>query len=343
MADKNYTLTFEMSDGTEQSIQFTAPQGPQGPQGIQGEKGEKGEQGLQGEKGDKGDRGEQGVQGPQGAKGETGAQGAKGADGQNGIDGISPIASIEDITGGHRVTITDKDGDKTFDVMDGKDGQGGGAFVQSDWNQTDSSAADFIKNKPFGDEKVVFVDDEALVFERGFGSAEMVSFAPIGSQVTVVLDNITYIWSVVAIGQDSGFGNLALLCEGEDTGEPLAGFFATEVGALMLTHADADAGSHSITITGPNTEKLSAKYYDATAILYDNGEGYLCNDIYCDNNATKNDVAFFVGKMPILVANGNLYCLVLNVDLDYKKDYAAVTVYRNGNFYTLYTAEYTGT
>ena len=34
-------------------------------------------------------------------------------------------------------------------------GGGGGTSgsVQSDWNQTDSSAADFIKNKPFGEEK----------------------------------------------------------------------------------------------------------------------------------------------------------------------------------------------
>lgn len=27
MADKNYKLTFEMSDGTEKSVTFTAPQG----------------------------------------------------------------------------------------------------------------------------------------------------------------------------------------------------------------------------------------------------------------------------------------------------------------------------
>ena len=27
---------------------------------------------------------------------------------------------------------------------------GGGVSVQSDWNQTDETAADFIKNKPFG-------------------------------------------------------------------------------------------------------------------------------------------------------------------------------------------------
>lgn len=40
-------------------------------------------------------------------------------------DGISPTVAITDIDGGHRVTITDKDGVKTVDVMDGKDGKDG--------------------------------------------------------------------------------------------------------------------------------------------------------------------------------------------------------------------------
>lgn len=36
MADKTYKLTFAMSDGTEKSVQFTAPQGPQGTKGDAG-------------------------------------------------------------------------------------------------------------------------------------------------------------------------------------------------------------------------------------------------------------------------------------------------------------------
>ena len=50
-----------------------------------------------------------------GLKGETGAAGADGS------DGVSPEVTIETITGGHRVTITDADhpSGQTFDVMDG--------------------------------------------------------------------------------------------------------------------------------------------------------------------------------------------------------------------------------
>ena len=39
--------------------------------------------------------------------------------GATGADGFSPEVTITNITGGHRVTITDADGDHTFDVMDG--------------------------------------------------------------------------------------------------------------------------------------------------------------------------------------------------------------------------------
>ncbi len=42
-----------------------------------------------------------------------------------GINGYSPIVSIEPIEGGHRVTITDVEGEKSFDVLDGKNGKDG--------------------------------------------------------------------------------------------------------------------------------------------------------------------------------------------------------------------------
>ena len=55
----------------------------------------------------------------------TGPAGSPGQDGQDGADGVSPTVTITDITNGHRVTVTDADGDHTFDVMDGTDGQNG--------------------------------------------------------------------------------------------------------------------------------------------------------------------------------------------------------------------------
>ena len=90
-------------------------QGPQGPQGVQGEKGETGDTGAtgpQGEQGPKGDTGATGAQGPQGIQGETGPTGPA---------GYSPTVTVTDITDGHRVTITDQQGDHPFDVLNGED------------------------------------------------------------------------------------------------------------------------------------------------------------------------------------------------------------------------------
>ena len=60
-----------------------------------------------------------------GEKGEQGVQGEKGADGTNGNDGFSPTVEVTNITDGHKVTITDKNGAKSLDVKDGKDGTSG--------------------------------------------------------------------------------------------------------------------------------------------------------------------------------------------------------------------------
>lgn len=61
-----------------------------------------------------------------GKDGAPGDKGDPGEPGQPGADGISPVVTVQDITGGHRVTITDRDGATTFDVMDGTGGGGSG-------------------------------------------------------------------------------------------------------------------------------------------------------------------------------------------------------------------------
>lgn len=60
-----------------------------------------------------------------GEQGEQGVQGQPGTPGQPGEDGVSPTVTVTDITGGHRVTITDATGTDTFDVMDGSKGDPG--------------------------------------------------------------------------------------------------------------------------------------------------------------------------------------------------------------------------
>lgn len=66
---------------------------------------------------------------------DTALEEAKASGEFDGEDGYSPTVEVEDITGGHRVTITDKDGAHIFDVMDGS---GGGSAVSPTANVTKS-------------------------------------------------------------------------------------------------------------------------------------------------------------------------------------------------------------
>lgn len=60
-----------------------------------------------------------------------GATGQNGQDGTDGQDGVSPEVTITQITGGHTVTITDKDhpSGQSFNVMDGQSGGSGGHTI----------------------------------------------------------------------------------------------------------------------------------------------------------------------------------------------------------------------
>lgn len=65
------------------------------------------------------------MNGTNGTNGADGKDGTNGTNGTNGADGISPTITVEVITGGHKVNITDVNGTQSFNVMNGQDGQNG--------------------------------------------------------------------------------------------------------------------------------------------------------------------------------------------------------------------------
>lgn len=67
---------------------------------------------------------------------KDGKDGKDGLNGLNGIDGFSPKVSVEEIEGGHKITITDKDGEKSFDVMDGQGVNGDGGTGENGFSPT---------------------------------------------------------------------------------------------------------------------------------------------------------------------------------------------------------------
>jgi hypothetical protein len=120
-------------------------QGEIGLTGAQGVKGDKGDQGVTG---NTGSTGTQGIEGPQGIKGDKGDTGTQGIRGYQGIPGIQGIQGITGSTG----PKGDKGdtGDTGSTGPKGDSGEDGGVVdqVQSDWNVTNDTLPEFIKNKP---------------------------------------------------------------------------------------------------------------------------------------------------------------------------------------------------
>lgn len=103
-------------------------------------KGEKGDPGEPGEKGDPGERGPSGVYVGSGEMPE-------GCNVQIDPDGdvteiVSPTVEVTAIEGGHRIAITDVDGTKTVDVMDGEKGEKGDPGAQGEQGETGTPGAD---------------------------------------------------------------------------------------------------------------------------------------------------------------------------------------------------------
>ncbi len=141
-------------------------------QGPRGEKGDTGAPGPQGPQGQKGDTGQQGPAGPQGETGEQGPQGATGA------DGFSPSITVTDITGGHRVTVTDAGGAKSFDVMDGAAGSGTGDMLASVYDAAGkqaqiATAAELEAHT--GDAIIHITNDERSVWNAAHDKAGLVN------------------------------------------------------------------------------------------------------------------------------------------------------------------------
>lgn len=61
-----------------------------------------------------------GTDGQKGKQGESGKTPVKGIDYFDGKDGYSPTISVTDITGGHKITVSNEDGSTSFNVMNGE-------------------------------------------------------------------------------------------------------------------------------------------------------------------------------------------------------------------------------
>lgn len=94
-----------------------------GKDGLDGDPGYTPQKGVDYFDGEDGEDGYTPVKGKDYFDGDPGYTPVKGKDYFDGEDGVSPSVEVTPITDGHRVTITDANGSKSFDVMNGKDGE----------------------------------------------------------------------------------------------------------------------------------------------------------------------------------------------------------------------------
>ena len=146
-------------------------------------------------------------------------------------------------------------------------GGGGGGGVQPDWNQNDSTAADYVKNRPFytGDPvETVLVEESTVPFKddggKYSGQLESTFSATVGETYKVSWDGTTYECACVDFSGVTGIGNLSIMGVGSDTGEPF--IMAVNNGIALAFYTADTAPSHTISISGGAAQvvKIDEKY-----------------------------------------------------------------------------------
>lgn len=153
-----------------------------------------------------------------------------------------------------------------------------GKIKKPDWNQNDSTAPDYVKNRPFytGDPaETVFVGESTVPFVHtgGFYVAQFPStfVATIGETYKVRWDGTVYECTCAYFNGKSYIGNLSIIGIGSDTGEP---FLVDETNGFKITIVTSDtSASHTFSIGGfvAKVVKINKKYLsgiDKTIFYY---------------------------------------------------------------------------
>ena len=138
--------------------------------------------------------------------------------------------------------------------------------VQSDWNQNDETAVDYVKNRPFytgNPVETVLVEESTLTFREvgnGIYATEIppIFLATAGKTYTVYWDSTSYECTCVDLGYPV-LGNLSIAFDGSDTGEPFVILMSNE---YIVIYASDTSASHTFSISKVLQEivKIDTKY-----------------------------------------------------------------------------------
>ena len=187
----------------------------------------------------------------------------------------------------------------------------GGGGVQPDWNQNDSTAADYIKNRPFytGDpSETVLVEESTVSFSESGGSYSGTirsSFKPkLGNTYKVFWDGSTYESLCTSLYENFVIGNTSLMGMGTDTGEPFVILISQGTDTIQIVTTDT-SDSHIISISESSQliVKIPAKFIDK------NTSGYII--VHKSETMTKQEVEnyynAFSAEQIAFVIWGNLH------------------------------------
>ena len=139
--------------------------------------------------------------------------------------------------------------------------------AQSDWNQNDETAVDYVKNRPFYTKnpvETILVEESTLSFTEAHDGiygveAPPVFLATVGDTYTIYWDSISYECIGVNFMGYPVLGNLSIAFGGSDTGEPFVVMMSNE---YMVIYTSDTTASHTFSISKVLQEivKIDTKY-----------------------------------------------------------------------------------
>ena len=219
---------------------------------------------------------------------------------------------------------------------------GGSSSVQPDWNQNDSTAADYVKNRPFytGDVETVLVEESTASFANSDGmyiaSFKSTFSATVGETYKVYWDGAAYECACVNFNNTPVIGNLSIMGAGSDTGEPFV-MIVSNGNKIGIATADTSA-SHTISISGfvPGVIKIDKKYLpepdqEPHILITKSYSGtYSCNMTYDEIAELYAKYSDAIGLFDMRY-NVFYFCLTFNEDNG--TQYRCISVRHSNNFY----------